>query len=117
MNLTVQTPDERLAGLVKPVLQSITQFELMADDWLVVCAGFEDRALGILQNAVLGREQFNVLVIDYSPFVSENKLVDIRRICGEAALNSVEVLYNREEPAGFGAKLLESFQSVTDASL
>ena len=45
MNLTVQTPDERLAALAKPVLEPVTQFELTSDDWLIVCAGFEDRKL------------------------------------------------------------------------
>jgi len=106
MNLTVQTPDERLAALAKPVLEPVTQFELTFDDWLVVCAGFEDRALGVLQNAASRRDRFNVVIIDYRPFAPENRLNAIRSICQSAHLNAIEVLYDREEPAGFGAALL-----------
>jgi hypothetical protein len=112
MNLTVQTPDERLAALTKPVLEPVIQFELDSDDWLVICAGFEDRALGVLQNAASGRNSFNVLIIDYRPFFPENKLNPIRGICRSAHLNGVELLYDREEPAGFGAALIEKMSSV-----
>jgi hypothetical protein len=113
MNLTVQTPDERLASLTKPALEPVTQFELASDDWLVVCAGFEDRALGVLQNAASGQNRFNVLIVDYRPFFPENRLNAIRGICLSAHLNVVELLYDREEPAGFGAALIEKLSSVT----
>ena len=112
MNLTVQTPDERLVALAKPELESVTQFELSSNDWLIVCAGFEDRALGVLQNATGGRNRFNVLIIDYRPFFPENKLIAIRGLCHNAHLNKIEVLYNREEPAGFGAALLDKLSPV-----
>ncbi len=113
MNLIVQTPDERLAALTKPILEPVTQFKLTADDWLVVCAGFEDRALGVLQNAVSGGDSFNVLIVDYRPFVPENKLNTIRTICENAHLDVIEMFYNREEPAGFGAALIEKLSFVT----
>jgi hypothetical protein len=112
MNLIVQTPDERLAALTKPILEPVTQFELTADDWLIVCAGFEDRALGVLQNAVSGGNRFNVLIVDYRPFFPENRLNAIRTICQDAHLNGIELLYNREEPAGFGAALIEKLSFV-----
>lgn len=113
MNLTVQTPDERLAALTKPILEPVARFELTSEDWLIVCAGFEDRALGVLQNAVSGRVPFNVLIVDYRPFFPENKLNAIHGICQSAHLKVVELRYDREEPAGFGAAMIEKLSPVT----
>jgi hypothetical protein len=112
MNLTVQTPDERLAAVRKPKLERVSKFELGVNDWLVVCAGFEERSLAVLQNAVSGTAGFNVLVIDYRPFVPENRLSAIREICDAAKLRMLEAVYNREEPAGFGDALLEKLSAA-----
>jgi hypothetical protein len=107
MNLTVQTPDEWLAALVKPDFETVTQYVMAPDDWLIVCAGFEDRALAVLQNAVSLRRPFNVLLIHYGPHFQENKSDIIRKIIRDAGVNVLEVTYNRQEPAGFGSTMLE----------
>jgi hypothetical protein len=107
MNLTVQTPDERLAALAKPGLETVTRFAMAPDDWLVVCAGFEDRALGVLQNAASGQSPFTVLLIRYEPFLPENKTNTIREVCARAGINLVEMIYDRREPSGFGDNFLE----------
>ncbi len=107
MNLTVQTPDERLAALAKPRFETVRQFAMASEDWLVVCAGFEDRALGVLQNAASAQTPFNVLLVHYEPFFLENKLEAIRYVCQRAGINLVETTYNRQEPSGFGDTFLE----------
>lgn len=107
MNLTVQTPDEWLSALEKPALEAFEQFSMSPEDWLVVCAGFEDRALGVLENAVSARTPFNILLILYEPFVEENKADKIRNICQNAGVEIEEATYNRKEPSGFGLTFIE----------
>lgn len=111
MNLVVQTPDEKLAALSKPSLKTVEQFRFTAEDWLVVCAGFEDRALGVLQNAVSTRTGFNVLLIHYQPFLKENRTDIIRRICECEGIKVVEVVYNRQEPSGFGSLFIDKLNA------
>jgi hypothetical protein len=103
----VETPDERIAGFVKPPLERVSQFLLAPSDWLVVCAGFEDRALGVITNAVANGNPFHVLLISYEPFLPENRLEPILEICRKAGLPVAELTYNRQEPAGFGDALLQ----------
>ena len=107
MNLTVQTPDEWLAALAKPSVETVTQFTMDPSDWLIICAGFEERALAILQNAIAMQRSFNVLLIRYEPFFQENKSDIILKILQHARINVSEVTYNRQEPTGFGNTLLE----------
>jgi hypothetical protein len=111
MNLTVPTPDEMLASLRKPALESVGAFALSPEDWLVVCGGFEDRALAILKSAASNRTPFNVVLIPYEPFLTENKTDDIRRICRNGGIRVVELSYNRQEPAGFGSILVEALST------
>ncbi|MCX6872623.1 MAG: hypothetical protein NTW21_02280 [Verrucomicrobia bacterium] len=106
MNLSVQTPDEWLAALHKPSLQEVAQFELAPDDWLVVCGGFEDRVVAILQNAISARRPFNVLLVHYEPFSKENRSPEILEIAQGSGLCVVELTYNRQAPEGFGMDLL-----------
>jgi hypothetical protein len=107
MNLTVETPLERLAALAKPSLEAATELAVRPEDWLVVCAGFEDRALGALQQAVSTETPINVLVVLYDPFVPENKADAIREVCDRAAVRHAEVTYNRRDPSGFGGTMID----------
>jgi hypothetical protein len=110
--LRVVRADERLAALTKPALQPTAQFRLQSDDCLIVCAGFEDRAMGVLGNAVAGGTDFAVLIIDYLPFMLENRLAEIRAVCRTASLRATEITYDRQNPAGFGSLLLERIAGV-----
>ncbi len=80
MNLLVQTPDEILATLPKPKLACVTQFALASEDWLMLCAGFEDRAMAVLQNAIASGQSFKVLLITYEPLIPQNRADAIREI-------------------------------------
>src|SRR5438128_1422919 len=111
MNLTVQTPDERLAALAKPSLETVTEFMLLPEDWLVVCAGFEDRVSAVLQNAVSGQTPFNVLLVRYEPIFRENKSDAILDITRRAGIGVREMTYNRQEPAGFGSAMVEELSA------
>jgi hypothetical protein len=107
MNLTVQTPDERLAVLAKPAIEIVTQYLIAPEDWLIISAGFEDRALAVLQNAVARQRPFNVLLVHYEPHFQENHSDILSKTMQEAGINFSEVTYDRREPAGFGNTILE----------
>ncbi len=110
--IQVQTPDERLAALKKPAVETIKKLALNSEDCLVVCAGFEDRALGFLRTATSFKTPFNVLAIQYLPLLKENKSLEIRKISNQADLILDEVTYDREDPAGFGVLFLERIHAV-----
>ena len=112
MNLLVQTPDEILATLPKPKLARVIQFTFASEDWLMLCAGFEDRALAVLQNATASGQSFNVLLITYEPLVPQNRADAIREICRQAGVKLVELAYNRQDPVGFGRRVVEKLSDA-----
>lgn len=108
----VQTPDEQLRDLSWPELEQVDQISLALEDWLVICAGFEERALGVLKNAIRTQTVFRVLLILYRPLLRKNREGEIRRICNEAGIRPVEVIYDRKNLAGFDRILLEKLSAV-----
>jgi hypothetical protein len=107
MNSKIIRPDEWLGELNKSALSYLNRIEITPEDWIILCVGFEERAINVLQKAVDTKIQFNVLLIRYEPFFEENRLNTILDICRQAHVNIVEIIYNRQEPAGFGAIMLE----------
>jgi hypothetical protein len=99
--------DEKLAALPKPSLQPVERLSLESNDCLILCAGFEDRVLGVLDSALLGSAPFKVVVVEYLPFVSQNRSPIIREKCVRYGLSFSDVTYDRQNPAGFGEALLE----------
>jgi len=108
MTLTLQTPEEKLAALPKPSLDAISQLDLTSDDWLVICAGFEERGLEALKKATASRSPFNILIILYEPFLPENKADELRQLCTVSGANYIEATYDRQNPAAFGSILLDA---------
>lgn len=105
----VHTPDERLAALAKPPLKTISSLTLTAGDTLIVCAGFEDRAVAALTLAVKASEQFNLVVVGYTPFLPKNQEGRIRATVEKLpGIAPTHLNYDRENPAGFGATLVEA---------
>jgi len=106
MTNSVSTPDERLEHLEKPGLEIRENFEISKGDFLILCAGFEERALAVLKNTPLPNG-FNVVLIHYKPFINENKAPEIESTCKGRGINLLELNYNREDPIGFGRELVE----------
>ncbi len=104
----VPTPDERLAALAKPTPWPVDSLRLTAEDTLIICAGFEDRALAALTLALKGSERFNLLVVGYAPFLEKNHEEKIRAlISSHPGVVVANFLYDRENPSGFGVALVE----------
>jgi hypothetical protein len=106
MSLSIKTAQEELAELRKPSLDLATPLVLTSDDWLVVCAGFEDRALEALKRVSASENSFNVLLILYEPFLPQNKVDDLRQLCALSDAQCVEAVYDRQDPSAFGERLL-----------
>ena len=102
MNLTVQTPAELLQGTEKPAIISVESLSLQPDDCLVLCGGFEDRALATLTTAISDSERFKVFLIEYEPYILENKGDAIKTMCFDHGFHLTLCIYNRLLPAGFG---------------
>ena len=108
MNPRIQTPSEILSHVQKPQLRTIDGVSLEREDWMIVCGGFEDRTLGALKSAIATGIPFNVLIIEYEPFIPQNRIEEIRDLCRKAGNSILEIPYNRQEPMGFGNRLLQS---------
>ena len=117
MNVAVQTPAERLGATPKPLLKTRGKFVLSPNDWLVMCGGFEDRALAVLKNAAANTTPFNVLLIHYKPYIANNHVDKIKRICSKNSLDLSELSYNREEPTRFGDILVEALSTSGDGQV
>lgn len=104
--------DERLATLVKPPMEPFRVVSMAVGDVLVVCAGFEERAIGILRAATQQDSGFKVLIIEYLPPYSDNRIDEILRICQESKLEYERLIYDRKNPAGFGETLVQRFSDM-----
>lgn len=100
--------DERLAQLSKPRLQRHERFELSHDDTLVICAGFEERSVTVLQNAMHHSPGFRVVLADYLPAIAANRLQQIETMCAAKNIAVERLTYDRQNPTRFAWKLLEA---------
>lgn len=112
MSIAVQTPDEKLLFLRKPALELLGRLNLSSEDWLVICGGFEDRALSSIESASSGSSNVNLLLVNYLPIVDQNKVGTIRSICRSKNIKISEMTYDRQEPAGFGEVFIEMVGST-----
>ena len=108
MILTVERVDEKLRAAAKPVLRKMDGIRLDKDDVFVLAAGFEDRVLGALKRiSSLGQTGFNAIVIEYLPYIEENKLNEITDLLKQLDCRIHRITYDRREPSGIGNTLLD----------
>ncbi len=100
--------DERLNALAYPSLVSVETPELNEGDVLLMCAGFEERAVEVLRRAVLGgRRGFAVICVDYLPAVSANQNAEVEHLCQAAGAALRMIQFDREQPAGAARAILD----------
>jgi hypothetical protein len=104
--------DERLSVLAKPELEPFEDVCLGRQDIVVVCAGFEERSVGVLRSAVSKSLGFKVLIIDYRPYFAGNRIGELLDLCGKANLEVHGLTYDRRAPAGFGDMLQQQLTGV-----
>ncbi len=99
-------PDEKLGNVAWPNLQEIEAPSVGTDDCLLVCAGFEDRAIETLRRTCkAGRTDFSLGIVSYRPDYQENRIKELRAISEKAAIQTTEFVYDRESPTDMGEKL------------
>jgi hypothetical protein len=109
MTLVIKTPDEKLSELAKPPLEALDKIKINQSDLLVVSAGFEERALAAVKLMLSESDSFELLLIGYEPYIEENKLTILRKLCQNKAVIIDEIIYNRANPEGSWNILNEKF--------
>lgn len=99
--------DEELSVLAKPSLEPLNVLQFGPDDCLILCAGFEERALAFLRTAIKRQLRPRVFLVKYSPFMKENREQEVQELCRDANISYGEVVYDRQDPSGFGDILPE----------
>jgi hypothetical protein len=108
--LDLQTPDEILAHRPMVALEEISTFSFSKEDTLVVCAGFEERALAILQKTT---PCCNIVIIKYLPPMENNLEHEISNTIKNAS-SIQKLIYDRENPSGFDEMLLAEIRKHKD---
>jgi len=105
--LKVLRIDRKLEKLDKPSLQPIGSVPVNNGDTLILCAGFEDRAIKALDSAIeSGKIGFSLVIIEYLPEVHENKIDEIINKCEKYRISFSRLIYDRQNPSGIGNELL-----------
>jgi hypothetical protein len=103
--------DEQLGGISAPQLEVATTVSFSAEDVVIVCAGFEDRATEVLRRAVsAGAHDFRVLCVEYLPPNPKNRSQEVRELCERAGARCETWTYDRENPADAADELLRRAQ-------
>jgi len=106
MDNQVLTAAEYLGTIDWPALKEINIPPVGKGDCMLVCAGFEERAVETLRRiSESGVDGFSLGVIKYLPFYHQNKLEEINTISQKINLVVKEFEYNREDPAGIGEEI------------
>ena len=109
---TVRRPDERLGSFDWPDMQKVKVPSIRINDCLLVCAGFEDRAVEPLRRICESqRTGFSLGLIRYLPKQTQNRIRELRTISRKAGLNVTEFIYDREKPSDMGEKLRDFSQT------
>ena len=106
-------PDEQLALMDWPELESIDQIILGSRDCYVAAMGFEARALAGLERACEASGEFHVALVRYLPKIDENREMAFLALSEARGRDVREFDYDRECPAGMGS-LLADYASKFD---
>ena len=90
--------DEQLAALDFPALEKIDSIELHEHDVLILAAGFEERALACLRKIRASSSKISVIILTYSPEISENLFFNACSFCREQNYDYKTIQYNRSIP-------------------
>ena len=111
--MTNQTPnpwplrtDERLSSVKWPILQRLEYPTIPTGGCVLLCAGFEDRALEMWRRVCLsGNPKFSAALITYYPFYSQNRTSQFYEISRNTGISITEISYDRQSPTGIGESI------------
>lgn len=100
--------DERVRALPWPELMKVEVPLVAAGDVMVLCGGFEERAVGILRGMCnAGRRGFRLVLIQYQPEYEANRMEEIEDLAERAGIVVRKCTYDRRSPAGIGRRVSE----------
>lgn len=100
--------DERLAAIAWPRPVEMPEPSIGSEECLVVCGGFEDRAVGTLSRVCQhAKGRFSLAIVEYLPMQKANRVDQMRRIAKDAGISTEKFRYDRQNPAGMGEEIGE----------
>lgn len=100
--------DEELQTVAWPELRDVEVPPVEAGDVMVVCGGFEERAVSVLRRVCEGgRTGFRVVLVKYRPEYEANRVEEIEHLAKQAGLVVRRCTYDRRSPAGIGRRVGE----------
>ena len=79
---------------------------------LVLCGGFEDRAVGVLPSFAAVAEDLTVVMVRYRPEYPENRDEDILKWAEHSGGSVRECIYDRRAPAGGGEAVVSELGGI-----
>jgi hypothetical protein len=110
--MRIEKLEEKLLSLDFPAIGKFDFSHIQAGDTILVCAGFEDRALYVIESINQKDIPCNVVLIGYMPQVDENRKKTIESLCQNKCINLSEVTYDRQLPDGAGEKAIASIKNT-----
>ncbi|MDP1550038.1 MAG: hypothetical protein Q8L97_07745 [Nitrosomonas sp.] len=93
-----------------PKQNKIKDIEFQTGDVLLLCGGFEDRAMAILNLAAASKcRSLTVLDFEYTPALKSNHSPQIIKLCEEVNWKHIRIEYDRRDPAGIFKTTLRNF--------
>ena len=94
------------ASISWPELEVISCPNAEGNSCMVMCAGFEDRSLVNLRRMKeSGVTGVDLIVVEYLPRYEQNQIGNVEELARYAMCNTQKLVYDREDPAGFGRDL------------
>ncbi len=109
----IERIDNLIDKMIKPPLMQLSKFQADRRDCLIVCAGFEDRAMEVLKRLVeAGSTRFLLIVVSYLPPIETNRFDEIEKICKENGIKMISLVYDRQDPSGTGDRILSILADI-----
>lgn len=106
--MRISRTDQQLGSIAAPALSPVDNVYVGTNEVLLMCVGFEDRAIEVLRRAVhSGSRGFRALCIDYLPVNAGNRSEEVARLCAESDVKRETWVYDRENPAGAAEELIK----------
>ncbi len=92
--------DRSLLAARWPDQKKIEQLKLQPGDVLLVCGGFEDRAMTVINMAASAKSSgITVLDFEYAPLVDQNHFPQISQLCEDVGWQHIPIAYDRCNPS------------------
>lgn len=109
----VERIDNLIDKMSKPPLSLLGSIDADREDCVLICAGFEDRAVEVLKRLVTaGSNEFLLIVVSYLPAIEMNKFDEIERICQKNGIRMISLVYDRQDPSGAGDRILSLLSAI-----